>query len=209
MKRKNSITTIKLTKHVRERRKKGYIPEEILFKVAKHLILTHELKNKKDGVYKFVRKGTSAVINKQNKSYVFVTFFGRTGYVLDTEDFGDFHCIYQSEEYLAAKKERLARRKVFASKKQVTQKEKNIQPLHCLSKDLSDKLKKGTFIIEELSESIKNILQPKCNKKIFYIFRSKFDNYPFVEILSKNGLHCITLTKTKYDQMVHDLYESK
>lgn len=205
MKRKNSITTIKLTKHVRERRKKGYIPEDILFKVAKHLILSHDLKNKKDGMYKFVRKGTSAIINKNNKSYVFVTFFGRTGYVLDTEDFGDFNCIYQSEEYLTAKKERLAKRKEFASKRKVSCKEKNIQPLHCLSKDLSDKLKKGTFIIEELTENIKNILQSKCNKKIFYIFKSKFNNYPFVEILSKNGLHCITLTKTKYDQMLYDL----
>lgn len=205
MKRKNSITTIRLTKHVRQRRKKGYIPQEILFKVAKHLILSHDLKNKKDGVYKFVKRGTSAVINKQNKTYVFVTFFGRTGYVLDTEDFGDFHCIYQSEEYIKAKLERIAKRKEFAAKRKSTQKEKNTEPLHLLSKTITDKLKKGNFIIEELPKNIREIFQSKCNKKqIFYIFKSKFDNYPFIELLANNGLPCITLTKSKYELMIKE-----
>lgn len=97
---------VELTEHVKRRRKRGVIPEFKLLDVAKFIIIQHNLHKKKNGVYKFRKAGTQAIIAKKKNKFVFITFFGSTGYVLKTKDYGDFNCSYQSPEVIKAKKDK-------------------------------------------------------------------------------------------------------
>ena len=183
---------LSLTKHVQDRRKTGKIPPDRLRFVMNHLIEQHNLTEVKDGTYKFRKGGTQAVIVKKSNNFKFITFFGPTGYVIDTDDIGIFNCKYQSAEYLKSKEERKARRRNKALKKEV-----NIgEPLKNLSRENKAKMKRGTFTIIQLNKIQQNILHSKFGHRPFHLLKSKFDSYSFIELLKYDGGHIKTLHKS-------------
>lgn len=159
-----------LTKHVIERRKKGNIPKNKLIHVAKTLIENNKEKIIENGSYKFFKGGTTAIIEKKENKYIFITFFGRTGYVIDTNEYGSFNCIFQSEEYLIEKQKRKDLRKMFKNKSKKIKRE----DLRNLSSYFKNKLEKS-YEIRKINE---NIIRQGS-----YLFFSKSD--PIVEVLKK------------------------
>lgn len=175
---------IVLTKHVKERRKKGNIEPKKLKEVAKYLIETYKEQILENGYYKFFKSGTTAVILKRNNTYVFITFFGRTGWVMETNDYGTFNCVFQSKEYLEEKQKRKELRKSYKRKPETK------EDLHNLSNYFKEKLKR-TYEIKKINENI--------IKQGAYLFFSKSDL--FVEILKKDGVRLKTMTKSAFNRL--------
>lgn len=135
-----------LTQHVKERRKAGFIPVHKLRSVAKHLISQHNLQDRECGSYKFTQNGTHAVISKNKNKFIFITFFGPTGWVIDSEDFGDFECEYQCEEVLKKKKER------FEKMLSRTKRRNRNEPLSRLNSRTKNKIESGLYTNVKLTK---------------------------------------------------------
>lgn len=183
-----------LTKHVQERRKKGNIPPNILKQVMVHLINQHNLENQQDGTYKFRKAETQAVMTKKGQKFVFITFFGPTGYVIDADDFGEFSCTFQSIEYLREKEKRKKRR-ALRKKKDMTN---SGEPLLNLSQLNKAKLKKGTFEIIVIPEKYQKQLHNEIGSRPYHFLISKF-NVSLVEILKYDGGKIKTVQKTSIE----------
>ena len=187
---------LSLTIHVQQRRAAGNIPPDRLKFVMEHLITQHNMDLKDDGTYKFRKGGTQAIILKTDKKYRFITFFGPTGYVIDSDDIGDFNCVHQTPEYLEAKKRRsiINRMRVRKPRKQRATRE----PAKHMSRDIQQKLKRETFELLVLTPHQQQNLQKLYGQQPYHILLSKFDSYQFVEILDYSGKLITTLHKNKF-----------
>lgn len=176
---------IVLTKHVKERRTKGHIPPNRLVIFLKYLLKQHSEFLTKNGFYIFYKGGTRAVIKKEEDKYIFITFYGTTGWIIDNNDFGIFQCKYQSEESLNEKKEK---RK---NQKQRTEVDLNRTDLVLITKDRKEKLKK-TYKLKKLYEN-------NFFNGAYYVFYS--ENDLLVDILRKNGSFVKTMTKSMFSSI--------
>ncbi len=192
---------LSLTKHVLERRKKGNIPPDRLRFVMQHLIDQHSMEDKLDGAYKFRRGGTQAVIVKKGAKFRFITFFGQTGYVIDSDDIGEFNCIHQSEEYLKIKADKKALR---AQRKNYRKEAKLTDPLKRLSMENQKKIKKGTFEILVIDIVHQVLLHDKMGHRPFHILVSKYNSYNFVEVLKFDGAKIQTMHKNTWEAILHE-----
>jgi len=179
-----------LTDHVKSRRKKGKIPPQRLIAFATYLINEHNLKNKEDGRYKFRRKSTSAIISKKKEKFTFITFFGGTGWLIDSDDFSGFNCVKQTDE------------RVKLSIKRSKEKNRNkvieeIKPLQNLNAEIKEKLKRDTFQIDKLRDTTKIILKAMFGNNPEFLFLSKFKSYNLVSILRRDGGIIKTVHKNK------------
>lgn len=85
------------------------------------MIDIHKLRKQENGSYKFnrVSTNTTAIIDKKDNTYTFITFFGHTSWVLDNSDsefknnFEDFTCLKQSEKYVERSRRRSKRLRIF------------------------------------------------------------------------------------------------
>ena len=185
---------LSLTTHVQERRKSGNIPPDRLRFVMNHLIDQHNMLEKEDGAYKFRKGGTQAVIVKKANSFRFITFFGATGYVINSDDIGIFNCVFQSPEYLKAKEERKSCRKQKRIRGQ--KKETNTgAPLKNLSGINKGKLKRGTFSIVLLTLQQQETLHKQFGHRPYQLLVSNFDSYTLIEVLKYDGGSIKTLHK--------------
>lgn len=186
------MSRIFLTEHVKTRRKKGHIPEDRLYTFANYLIKTHNLKEAEKGTYKFRRGGTCAIISKEKKKFTFITLFGTTGWIIDNDDFDGFSCALQSEE----------RSKHSANCRRLGKKDNPRQikkePLHNLSPENKKKIKRGTFEIVSIPEDKLELLHQSYGFKPQFVLQSKFDSYPFVELLNYAGARIQTLSRTLF-----------
>ncbi len=104
------MNKIILTQHVKKRREKGNIPEELLEQLGHHILEQHPMDTAIDGVYKFRKSGTCAVFGKKGNNYTFITLYGATGYLLSADEFGTFNCKYQDPEITKAKAQKRAKK---------------------------------------------------------------------------------------------------
>ena len=107
------MNKIILTQHVKERRTKGFLPEESLRVFADYLINENELKSKEDGAYKFRRGGTCAIITKEKDKFIFITLYGPSKWIVDSDDYSGFSCHKQTEERVKLSKERSRHKQQF------------------------------------------------------------------------------------------------
>lgn len=179
---------LSLTKHVQTRRRGGAIPPTRLRFVMNHLIDQHNMMDddKVDGAYKFRKDGTHAIIVKKGGSFCFITFFGPTGYVINSDDIGEFNCIFQSPEYLQAKEDRKINKiqNGLKAKKEA----KIVEPLKHLSATNKTKIKRGTFSVIVLDPKHQETLHNQFGQRPYHILVSNFNSYGIVEILGYNGV---------------------
>jgi len=193
-----------LTQHVKERRKKGNIPAERLRMLATYLIDSHKVETQPDGTYKFRRGGSCAIISKSKGKFIFITFYGATGWLIDNSDFTNFSCRLETEERTKIARERSKMKKIAISKglkpngKAIT---KLKPPLGNLNATNREKIKRGTFEIIELPDNKKVALSKQYGRKPIYMMVSKFDSYNIVEILSRDGGRITVLHKNLYDAL--------
>lgn len=200
-----------LTKHVKERRKKGHIPEDKLRMLCRYLTETHSLSDKDDGLYKFRSGPACAVISKKNNTAVFVTFFGSTGWLIDTDkkDLSEFSCVYQGKD----SNDRKRLKKEGKIQKDKSEKKDRVQSklnrfinadtsLKRLSNNHKKLLKRGTFEVVELDIDTRVKLRENIGRAPAFLFISKHDNYNFIDVLGIDGTKIKTMTKQVYLSVV-------
>jgi len=198
------MNKIILTQHVKERRKTGFIPTERLRHFADFLINEHNLPLKQKGSYKFRRDGTCAIIIKENSKFTFITLYGPSGWIIDSDDFTGFSCEIQSEERVAlatARSRHSAKCKALGIKDNGKKIKVPKVPLRFLSAKHRELIKRDTFETIAIPEKRWKYLHARFGHKPKYILVSKFDSYGFVELLSFDGRHIQTFRKDTWDKI--------
>lgn len=190
------MNKIILTQHVKERRTKGFLPEESLRVFADYLINENELKSKEDGAYKFRRGGTCAIITKEKDKFIFITLYGPSKWIVDCYDYSGFSCHKQTEERVKLSQERSrhkARCKALGIKNNSSSIKEPQKPLKNLSAKNKELLKRGTFETIKLDKVKSLFLRNKFGHKPQFILQSKFNSYPFIDLLGYDGKHIQTI----------------